>query len=104
MNPTVGLGDYFPFLFQNGRGLVVVVAAYFDESEREDAGQPICVGGFMFKPSGYKAFRRYWCSNVLRFRGRRTDPFHMTDLCAGKGVYDGLTIPDRLSSTTRSKL
>jgi hypothetical protein len=75
----------------------VVVSAYFDESEREDAGQPICVGGFMFKPSGYKAFRRYWCSNVLRFRGRRTEPFHMTDLCAGHGVYEGLTIPERIS-------
>jgi hypothetical protein len=74
----------------------VVVTAYFDESVREDAGQPICVGGFMFKPSGYKSFRRYWCSNVLRFRGRRTDPFHMTDLCAGEGVYGGLTISERL--------
>jgi hypothetical protein len=91
-----GLDDYFPFLFPDGRGFVVVIAAYFDESEREDGEQPICVGGFLFKPSGYKALRRYWQSNVLRFRGRQVAPFHMTDLCAGKGVYDGLTIDERL--------
>jgi hypothetical protein len=91
------LADYFPFLFPDGDGLAMVITAYFDESERPDAAQPICVGGFAFKPAGYKSFRRYWISNVLRYRGRRVDPFHMTDLCAGQGVYEGLSITDRVA-------
>lgn len=73
-----------------------VVAAYFDESERADGNEPICVGGFLFKPSGYKKFRRYWQSHVLRFKGRQLEHFHMTDLVAGHAEYDGLAISDRL--------
>jgi Protein of unknown function (DUF3800) len=96
MNPTGGLGDFFPFLFPDGRGLVAVLAGYFDESEQQQGNWPICVGGFLFKPSGYKRFRRKWNRDVLRFRGRRVAPFHMTDLCSGHGVYEGLTISDRV--------
>jgi len=91
-----GLADYFPFLFPNRAGAVVVLTGCFDESERFDGHEPICVGGFLFRPSGYKKFRRYWQSNVLRFRGQRFKHFHMTDLCAGHGEYEHLSIADRL--------
>jgi hypothetical protein len=91
-----GILDYVPFVFPDGGGALVLVTGYFDESERDDAGSPICVAGFLFKPSGYKAFRRYWASNVLRYRGRRVEPFHMTDLCSGKGVYRDLSISARV--------
>lgn len=72
------------------------LTAFFDESDRREGVAPICVGGFLFQPSGYKRFRRYWQSHVLRQRGRRFAHFHTTDLCAGRGEYEGLPISDRI--------
>jgi hypothetical protein len=70
------------------------IAAYFDESERDDAGAPICVGGYLFKETGYKKFRRKWRRDVLK--DGALEPFHMTDLCAGRGCYEGMSIPARV--------
>jgi hypothetical protein len=47
------LGDILPFVFPNNRGVVLVLGAYFDESERQEAQEPICVGGYLFKPAAY---------------------------------------------------
>lgn len=85
-----------PVCLSRWAGTCVCRSWYFDESEQPDGHAPICVGGFLFKPSGYKKFRRYWQSHVLRFRGRRLEHFHMTDLVAGHKEYKGLTISDRL--------
>ena len=90
-----GLADYFPFLFPDSRGLAVVLAGYFDESEREEGGEPICVGGYIFKPSGYEKFRKRWTRHVLR-RDKFTH-FHTTDLCAGRQEYEGLSIAERVA-------
>jgi hypothetical protein len=95
--PAYGLDDYFPFIFPDGNGLVAVLTGYFDESERQEHTEPICVGGFVFTPAQYKRFRRYWQSNVLRYRGRTFSAFHMTDLVSGNEEYKGLTIRDRLT-------
>lgn len=73
------------------------VAAYFDESIREDGDAPICVGGFIFKASDYRRFSERWRREVLRLPDRRTlRHFHTTDLFAGRGVYAGVTIDQRV--------
>jgi hypothetical protein len=93
---TPGYLDYFaPFLLPDG-GLVAVFAGYFDESERLDGHEPICLAGFIFTPAQYKQFRLYWQRNVLRYRGRKFSAFHTTDLVSGHQEYEGLGIPDRL--------
>ena len=92
---TDGLADYLPFLCPNGDGAILILTGYFDESERQEAAEPICVGGYLFKQTGYKQFHRYWRREVLRFHGHSFPHFHMTDLCAGRQEYDGLSIPDR---------
>jgi hypothetical protein len=74
----------------------MVIGGYFDESVRDDGTAPIVVGGFLFKPTQYKRFRERWHREVLRLPDRRRlKHFHMTDLCAGKGVYRGLAIDER---------
>lgn len=78
--------------------MAIVLTAYLDESYREEKQEPICVGGFLFKQAGYKKFHRYWSKHVLRCGGRRLAHFHMKDLCAGRGEYEGLSISDRIAS------
>jgi hypothetical protein len=74
----------------------LILTGYFDESERDSEGEPICVAGYLFKPTGYKHFRKKWQRDVLAFGERRFRHFHMTDLCAGHGEYAGLPICDRV--------
>jgi hypothetical protein len=81
----------------------MVIDAYFDESLREDGAEPICVGGYVFKPTQHERFVRRWHREVLRLPDRRRlTHFHMTDLCAGKGVYRGLTIAERIGILRRA--
>ena len=96
-DPPLPLSRLLTIYFrQGGHGAIVILTGLFDESERLDGGEPVCVGGYLFKASGYKQFRRSWKRYVLRFRNRRFTHFHMTDLCAGHGEYEGLTISDRV--------
>lgn len=74
----------------------MAVAAYFDESERDDGRAPICLAGYVFKPTAYKKFEVAWRRALLTSEGRRLRHFHMTDLYAGKGEYAGLGIPERV--------
>lgn len=75
---------------------------YFDESERRDKPEQICVGGYLFKPTAYRQFCRQWRRDVLMFEGRAFSAFHATDLVAGRGEYDGLSIPDRVQILDRA--
>jgi hypothetical protein len=86
------MADYLPFL---RAGLLMFLGAYFDESERDDAQEPICVAGYVFKPSGYEKFRKRW-RYATRIGAKRYEPFHMTDLVGGHGIYKGLSIPERV--------
>jgi hypothetical protein len=92
--PKKGLDELLPFILRDRNDVVLVLGGYFDESEREDAADPICVGGYLFKAEGYKKFKHKWNRDVLC--GGRFQHFHMTDLCAGKIGYEGLSIPKRL--------
>ena len=80
----------------------MTLTGFFDESERREQREPICVGGYLFKTAGYKQFRRYWKNHVLRLRGLKFKHFHTTDLCAGRGEYEELTIPDRVEILERA--
>ena len=81
----------------------MVIGGYFDESIREGGKEPIVVGGYLFKPARYVRFRERWSREVLRLPNRkRLKHFHMTDLCAGKGVYGGLDIPTRVGILKRA--
>ena len=80
----------------------MVLGGYFDESERQENDEPICVGGFFFKPAAYVKFRRDWHRTVLRYKQRRFTHFHTTDLCAGQREYKGLEIADRVVIMNRA--
>jgi len=73
----------------------MLLGAYFDESERKDSRDPICVAGYVFTPGGYQKFRKRW-RHATRIGTVRYEPFHMTDLVAGEGIYDGVGIPERV--------
>lgn len=101
--PSRGVADYFPFLFEGGKGVVVILSAYFDESVREEKDAPLCVGGYVFKPAQYTRFRQRWQREVLKLPDKsRLRHFHMTDLCAGQGVYKGLRLPVRIGILERA--
>jgi uncharacterized protein DUF3800 len=50
----------------------------------------------LFTRTGYAQLYREWKKTVLRHGTKRFAHFHMTDLYAGKGVYAGVTIPERV--------
>lgn len=93
-----GVDDYFSFLFNGNKGCALTIAAYFDESVRNDGKEPICVAGYLFKAADYKRFKQRWYREVLRLPGRKQlKHLHATDLCAGWGEYKGMTIPERVA-------
>jgi hypothetical protein len=75
---------------------MVPLIGFFDESENPEGQKPIAVAGFLFTRTGYAQFYRGWKKTVLRHGTKRFAHFHMTDLYAGKGVYAGVTIPERV--------
>lgn len=74
----------------------VPLIGFFDESESPLGQKPIAVAGFLFTRAGYASFYREWKRTVLRHGTSRFAHFHMTDLYAGKGVYAGILIPERV--------
>src|SRR6476469_9278774 len=75
---------------------MVPLIGFFDESENPEGQKPIAVAGFLFTRTGYAQFYRDWKKTVLRHGTKHFAHFHMTDLYAGKGVYAGVTIPERV--------
>jgi hypothetical protein len=71
-------------LLPTPRGLLAVLEAYFDESER--AGGVFCVAGYVFERASAKKFDREWRTLL----GARW-PFHMVDLVAGRGRFADLS-------------
>lgn len=65
-------------------GLLAVLEAYFDESER--VGGIFCVSGFVFEPAHAKKFDREW-----RELMRDVWPFRMADMVAGVDRFERLT-------------
>jgi hypothetical protein len=72
---------------------MVTINGFFDESERQEANDPIVVAGYLFKQRGYSSLQRLWRHHVL-LHGRLRH-FHTTDLVAGQGVYKGMDISKR---------
>ncbi len=82
---------------------MALLAAFFDESDRSDGSAPLCVGGYIFRAADYERFKKRWHREVLRLPGRRQlRHLHMTDLCAGRGEYEGLSIPERMKILDRA--
>jgi hypothetical protein len=75
----------------------MVLGGYFDESVQPKGNEPICVGGWLFKPAAYGKFRRQWHRTVLRHKKHRFTHFHTTDLIAGQREYRGIDIPTRIA-------
>ena len=63
---------------------------FFDESDRQDGTEPICVAGFIFRPGAYARFASDWRRFLKGARFGGLSHFHMTDLYAGKRAYEGL--------------
>jgi hypothetical protein len=69
-----GVADYLPFISNGEARLIMALTAYFDESERDEVGAPICVGGFVFKVDGYRKCRRKMEARCRKGRSVRTVP------------------------------
>lgn len=89
-----GLVALLPFILPNSGGLILILAGFFDESERREKSEPICVAGYIFKPKGYKHFARKW-ARMLGSGPTPTTHFHMTTLYARSYQYDGWSLEDR---------
>jgi hypothetical protein len=75
-------------------GLVMTLAGYFDESERQEGSEPISIAGYVFRPKGYKHFNRKW-ARMLEAGPRPTTHFHMTNLYAADYEYKGWSVEER---------
>lgn len=69
-------------------GLLAVLEAYFDESDRYS--DVFCVAGYIFDSQSAKKFDREWRTLI----GARW-PFHMVDLVHGKGRFKGMPPRER---------
>lgn len=67
-----------------------MLAGYFDESERRDGAEPVCVAGYVFTSGRYARFAREWRKFLRSARHGGLTHLHMTDLYAGQGEYRGL--------------
>ena len=75
------VGQRLPEILLPGRGgVMAVLEAYFDESER--SGGIFCVAGYVFDRWSAKKFDREW-----RTLMKGVWPFHMVDLAAGRGQF-----------------
>lgn len=90
-----GIAAILPFILEGTRGLVMPLVGYFDESVRQDGLEPICVAGYLFKPTSYKQFVRRWKFILKTARPGGIDHLHMTDLVAGRREFEGRTISQR---------
>src|SRR5437867_7102878 len=74
----------------------MTLAAFFDESVRDrEAIEPICVAGYVFKPTGYKHFVRKWARMLKSAGPKPTTHFHMTHLYARTYEYEGWSPEER---------
>ena len=74
---------------------MLILGGYFDESERSEKTEPICLAGYIFKPKGYQHFVRKW-ERMLKSGPQPKPHFHMTELYARHSdLYDGWSVEDR---------
>jgi hypothetical protein len=73
----------------------MLLSGFFDESERQDGSEPITLGGYIFKPSGYKHFCRKWRRMLETAGPKPTSHFHMTNLYARTYEYAGWSVDER---------
>jgi hypothetical protein len=73
----------------DGDGLLVMLRAYFDESYRD--GGVFCVAGYIFSSRRAKRLNKNWRH---RFGGRI---FHAADVASGRGEFEGIANPEKLS-------
>src|SRR5262245_56132231 len=91
-----GVLEFLPFVLPRSDGLIMTLAAFFDESIRNDsAPEPISVAGYVFKPSGYKHFVRKWHRMLESAGPKPTTHFHMTKLYARSEEYEGWSAEER---------
>ncbi len=70
------------------RGIVLVIGAYFDYSEKEDSGRGFAsVGGYAALVPEWEAFTSRWVEIVLR--PNQISAFHMADCENGFGEFSG---------------
>ncbi|MBZ5557572.1 MAG: DUF3800 domain-containing protein [Acidobacteriia bacterium] len=97
MNPPAETG-YFDRLLEilcpDGRGLVAMMEAYFDESGTHTGSPVMCVAGFLFNPRNCRALERQWRSKLetVRRKHPKVKYFHMKELAPGGGQFLG--VPD----------
>jgi hypothetical protein len=82
------LGFSLEEMLPDGKGLVVMLKAYFDASER--ANGLYCVAGFAFESGQAPQFAREW---RLMLGTRRI--WHTKDLVQSQGEFEGLTRDER---------
>jgi hypothetical protein len=74
----------------------MLLAGYFDESIRNRQGEePICVAGYLFKPRGYRHFKKKWARLLATGGPAPTSHFHMSSLYAADYEYAGWTVNQR---------
>jgi hypothetical protein len=100
------LGDFAPFFVNGSRAWFMTLGSYgafFDESERLAANDPLCVAGFTLKDTAYRQFSREW-GRFLKtaLHGRGLSAMHTTDLVQGQEEFEGVSIPDRIECLTRA--
>ena len=85
-----GITAVLPFVLYDDEAVImpVTLAAYLDESERPIAGEPLAVGGFVFRPHAYREFERKWRKMLRTAPGGALPFLHMKDLYAGKKQFE----------------
>lgn len=92
--PTLCTADCGEDTFDNllrcieGRGIVGLLEAYFDESERQ--GGIFCVAGYAFIPRQTRTFIKAWKPLFAPFGG-----FHMKDLVHRRKGFEGISCDQR---------
>jgi Protein of unknown function (DUF3800) len=70
-----------------GLGVLVMLAAYFDESYSDTPPRTLAVAGYLSSAEQWSRFEGEWQEFLQRYQIQ--NPFHMTDFMAGRGQFRG---------------
>jgi hypothetical protein len=86
-------GALLSLLLPEGKGLVGVLAAYFDESGTDDESPVMCVAGYLFTAPKATVFTRRW-NTALERAG--VEYFRMSECAHGRGQFKGMPMERRI--------
>jgi hypothetical protein len=89
--------EFIQQVFPDGRGFLVVLQAFCDETGNHGDARIACVGGYLFSPSNATLFQTRYREMLTPLRSKGVDHFHATDCATPDGQFKNLSEAERMA-------